>query len=55
MAAGLSMSGLTLKGHKLSGPMLGSEMNAGLNAGPVQSCAVAVTVPGPGFGKICHL
>ena len=32
----------------LPGPMLGPEMNAELDAGSVQSCAVVV--PGPDFG-----
>ena len=29
--------------------MLGPEMNAGHGGGHVQSCAVVVAVPGPGF------
>ena len=34
---------------RLSGPMLSPTMNAVLDAGSVQSCAVAV--PGPDFGE----
>ena len=38
--------------YLLLDPMLGPGMNAELDAGPVQSCAMAMAVPGPDFGEI---
>ena len=44
------MSGLMPKEYTAD-PMLGPEMNAGLDDGPVQGCAVAVAVVVPNFRK----
>ena len=44
------MSGLMLKRYT-AGLDAGSEINAGLDAGPIQKVCGAGSVPGPGFGE----
>ena len=45
------MSGVMLKGYILPGSMLGPEMNAELDARPIQKMCGAGSVSGPDFGE----